>query len=108
MRQSLFYLLFAVIFQMISFAAFPQDTTIHYPGDSSDFANPERGFYLPLQSNASHFKPLELHALNNLFAGPAKHGSATYAVFSTLLLREYVLDTFTDKPLSEEFLRDRK
>jgi hypothetical protein len=33
-----------------------------------------------------------------------KHGKATYAIYSTLLMREYTLDTFLRRPLTQDFL----
>ncbi len=98
-------LLFMVLLYAMSLSVQAQDTIVTYASDTSDFANPERGFYLPSQTSASQFKPLESKELQKLFQGPAKHGSATYAIYPTLLLREYVLDTFKDKLLSQAFLR---
>ncbi|MEX6690324.1 DUF4832 domain-containing protein [Danxiaibacter flavus] len=102
-RYGTFVLL--ILLNITGISAFAQDTTVIYTIDSTDFANPERGFYLPSQTYASSFKPLESPELKNQFRGPAKHGSASYAIYPTLLLREYVLDTFKDKLLSESFLQ---
>jgi Domain of unknown function (DUF4832)/Domain of unknown function (DUF4874) len=81
-----------------------QDNNVNYKESKEDFPNPERGFYIPVGTTASHFKPLETAALKRMFAGPQKHGKATYAIYSTLLMREYTLDNFRDQPLSQEFL----
>lgn len=97
--------LFLILLCVIGIPALAQDTLVNYAADSSDFANPERGFYLPSQTYAGNFKSLDSTELKNQFRGPAKHGSATYAIYPTLLLREYVLDTFKDKSLSASFLQ---
>ena len=80
-------------------------TTIHYKEDTTDFPNPERGFYIPIGTHASNFKPLTTETLAPLFHTAHKQGKARYAVHSTLLMREYTLDTFQSRLLSEEFLR---
>src|SRR3984957_18093218 len=81
-----------------------QDNNITYKESKEDFPNPERGFYIPVGTTASHFKPLEIAVLKRMFAGPQKHGKATYAIYSTLLMREYTLDSFRDQALSQDFL----
>src|ERR1700678_2001022 len=81
-----------------------QDNIVTYKESKEDFPNPERGFYIPVGTSASHFKPLETAALKRMFAGPQKHGKATYAIYSTLLMREYTLDSFRQQPLSQDFL----
>ncbi|HXB91082.1 MAG TPA: DUF4832 domain-containing protein [Puia sp.] len=78
--------------------------TIHYIASTADFPNPERGFYVPIGTSAGHFKPLDAESLKKLFAGPKKYGQAHYEVYSTLLMREYTLDSFREKPMSREFL----
>jgi hypothetical protein len=81
-----------------------QDNYVTYKESKQDFPNPERGFYIPVGTSATHFKPLEITALKRMFAGPQKHGKATYAIYSTLLMREYTLDSFRQRPLSKDFL----
>src|SRR6185437_3229419 len=85
-------------------AARAQNAVVTYQPSTEDFPNPERGFYIGTGTRASHFVPLDNAALRAEFAGPQKHGKATYAVFSTLLMREYTLDTFRGRPLTQEFL----
>ena len=81
-----------------------QGVTVRYKESTEDFANPERGFYIPEGTRAGHFVPLEADKLRQLFAGPQKHGKARYAIYSTLLMREYTLDSFVTQPLGAEFL----
>jgi hypothetical protein len=81
-----------------------QDNKVTYKESTQDFPNPERGFYVPEGTAASHFKPLDAASLKREFAGPQKHGKATYAIYSTLLMREYTLDIFRNQPLSQDFL----
>jgi len=93
-------LLLSVALQMVA----AQGVTIKYKESAEDFANPERGFYIPEGTSARHFVPLEVNKLRQLFAGPQKHGKARYAIYSTLLMREYTLDSFVTQPLGADFL----
>src|ERR1700744_6488297 len=77
---------------------------VTYKESKEDFPNPERGFYIPIGTSTTNFHPLETAQLKQLFAGPQKHGSATYAIYSPLLMREYTLDTFKQKALSFDLL----
>jgi len=79
-------------------------TTIHYQEDTTDIPNPERGFYIPIGTSAGHFKPLEAATLIPLFHTEHRQGKAHYSIHSTLILREYTLDTFRSQPLSQAFL----
>ncbi|MHA4810281.1 DUF4832 domain-containing protein [Flavitalea flava] len=81
-----------------------REVTVRFKESAADFPNPERGFYIPLGTSARHFIPLEADKLRQLFAGPQKHGKARYAVYSTLLMREYTLDSFLSQPLNTDFL----
>jgi hypothetical protein len=69
-------------------AAQAQDGVVRYAESKEDFPNPERGFYIPMGTSASHFSPLNTAGLKALFAGPRKYGKAHYAVCSTLLMRD--------------------
>lgn len=82
-----------------------QDIKITYLESSLDFPNPERGFYIPSQTHAGNFVPLNGQQLSQYRTVQQKHGSASYAVYSTLLFRYYILDQFVNKPLSADFLR---
>ncbi len=86
------------------FAANAQSTKVSYKESTEDFPNPERGFYIPIGTSASNFTALDANKLKQTFAGPQKHGSASYAIYSTLLMREYSLDTFRYRPITREFL----
>ncbi len=96
------------IFFFLAFSAFAaanaQYTTVSYKESKEDFPNPERGFYIPFGTSASHFTPLDANELKRTFAGPQKHGSAHYAIYSTLLMREYSLDSFKNQPISQDYL----
>jgi len=85
-------------------AARIRGVTVRYKESTGDFANPERGFYIPEGTRAGHFVPLDADKLRQAFAGPQKHGKARYAIYSTLLMREYTLDSFVSQPLSPDFL----
>jgi hypothetical protein len=81
-----------------------QSVKINYKEDTTDFPNPERGFYIPIGTSAGHFKPLDAATLTPLFHTEHRQGKASYTVHSTLLMREYTLDTFKSQPLSPAFL----
>ncbi len=100
MKLFALYLVLSISF----YTAHAQGETIKYKESKEDFPNPERGFYIPAETHASHFVPLEASHLRTLCAGPQKHGSASYEIYATVLLRGYVLDLFRDGPLSQEFL----
>ncbi len=87
-----------------SFCANAQRATVFYKESDDDFPNPERGFYIPHNTHASGFIPLNEERMKGDRTQQKKHGSATYPVYATIILREYVLDSFTNKPLSESFL----
>ena len=81
-----------------------RENKITYTENKEDFPNPERGFYIPMGTRAGDFKPLEPEQLNRLFAGAYKTTKARYTIHSTLLMREYTLDTFKSQALSQAFL----
>jgi hypothetical protein len=81
-----------------------QEVSVNYTADTSDFPNPERGFYVPSGTAAGQFVSLEPGKLKNQFAGAHRYANARYAVYATLLMREYTLDVFREKPLSQDFL----
>jgi len=96
-----------IVFTLLAVVIFTRltaQTAIRYKEDTTDFPNPERGFYIPIGTHASKFKPLDSADLQSQFHLEHKQGRARYAIHSTLLLREYTLDTFTAKPLSRDFL----
>jgi hypothetical protein len=95
--------LFLGMLLMITGAA-AQEISVSYKPSHEDFPNPERGFYLPVGTKASRPFPLETARLRRMFTGPQIQGKATYAIRSTLLMREYTLDTFRQRPLSQDFL----
>src|SRR6185437_12854742 len=71
--------------------AHARNTVVTYQPSTKDFPNPERGFYIPIGTSASHFVSLDSAELRAQFAGPQKHGIATYAICSPLLMREDTL-----------------
>lgn len=85
-------------------SAYSQRADVVYEESDDDFPNPERGFYIPLDAHAGNFVPLNAGKLISDRSASKKHGSARYAVYSTLLYRGYVLDSFVNKPLSQAFL----
>jgi hypothetical protein len=85
----------------------PQEVTVTYRESPEDFPNPERGFYHPTNALASNFEPLSENVARG-YRSPTRKGKAEYDVVSTLIYRDFVLDKFTDQPLSEDFLTQVK
>ena len=85
-------------------AAYAQDTKIIYTESNLDFPNPERGFYIPSEYHSGNPKPLQESALSKNRTDLQKHGSASYAIYSTLIFRNYVLGQFVNQPISADFL----
>jgi hypothetical protein len=82
-----------------------QTKVISYEESNEDIVNPERGFYVPSQTKASNFKPLDEAILRSYRTEEQKIGRASYAIKTALIYRAYELDTFKEGPLSEEFLQ---
>lgn len=80
------------------------DTVITYHESSDDIVNPERGFYRPHNIFASNYIPLSESTLAG-YRNRQKVEKALYAVSSSLIYVEYVLDTFTRTPISDTFLK---
>ncbi len=77
---------------------------ITYNEDNTDIVNPERGFYIPSGTRASNFVPLDVAVLKSYRQSPQQIPRATYKVNASLIYRGYILDSFKDKPISQEFL----
>ncbi|MFT3680216.1 MAG: DUF4832 domain-containing protein [Ferruginibacter sp.] len=83
-----------------------QTLKVEYKESDEDFRNPERGFYIPLSTKASHFNLLDIEKLKAFRTKPHQQGSAKYPVNVSLIYRAYELDIFKDKPLSDDFLKE--
>lgn len=75
-----------------------------YRESGLDFPNPERGFYLPMATSSARFVPLDAALLASYRTQPQRGSKANYSFFCSLVYRGYRLETFTDKPLSEDVL----
>lgn len=77
---------------------------VYFTESLDHFANPERGFYRYSETRASNYTPL---SLNTLVAnrGLTSSSGASYQSYNTLVFRYFILDDFTDGPLSEDFLQ---
>ncbi len=80
-----------------------KEVIVEYTEDSTDFPNPERGFYRYSETRASEYARLDEEQLKS-FRYPTSTEGATYSTVSTLIFRYFILDEFTDKPISQEFL----
>ena len=78
-----------------------QRVDIAYKESDADFPNPERGFY----TSVGRSVPFTKERFINNRTESKKYGSATYAVYTTLLERGYALDSFLNKPLPDSFLQ---
>ncbi len=97
------FLFIFLSFALLLFSCTPTPH-VQYQEDHTDFVNPERGFYIPMGTKASRFVPLDSGRLVQLRTRPQTMSKARYSVLSSLIYRGYELDTFKDKPLSQEFL----
>ena len=81
----------------------PEDEIIYFVESDEHFANPERGFYRYSETRASNYNPLSLNTLRNNRELTGSSGSS-YQTYNTLVFRYFVLDEFTDSPISDDFL----
>src|SRR6476646_2947589 len=105
MRLLLFYFFLLSICGSFLADSSGQDTVVTYKESLEDFPNPERGFYHALGSRAGRHDLLMLEKLKALLM-PVTVRGASYSVVSSLILREYSLDSFVHASLSVEFLAD--
>lgn len=81
-----------------------QQKRVVYQESQQDVLNPERGFYIPSGTKASHFTGLDLNMLKGFRTTPRQLGKSSYAVTVSLIYRAYELDSFREQPLSAAFL----
>lgn len=79
-------------------ASSSKNITVQFVPDTTDFPNPERGFYRYSATTATAYVPLQLDELKKFREGGTVAGA--YNVVSTLVFRYFVLDGFTQRPLS--------
>jgi hypothetical protein len=82
-------------------------TTVTYVESNEDFPNPERGFYRYSETRASSYSALSESTLKN-YRTPKTPSGGAYSIYSTLVFRYFVLDSFKDTPLSTTFLNNVK
>ncbi|HMO63486.1 MAG TPA: DUF4832 domain-containing protein [Ferruginibacter sp.] len=97
-------ILTALLFMQASLLLKAQQVRLQYTASDAIIVNPERGFYIPSGTKASHFIPLDEQVLKKYRSVPQHPGNASYSVTVSLLYRAYELDIFKDKALSEDFL----
>ena len=96
------FLILSIAFLLVSCAG---SRKISYTEDNNtDIVNPERGFYIPSGTRASHFVPLDPNVMRTYREKAQQPFKAIYKVKSSLIYRGYVLDSFRDTALSNEFL----
>ncbi len=72
--------------------------TVDYESDLSNFANPERGYYSHTQVHSGTYSPLNQLALESL--------RTTQSI--TQILRVFYLESFRERPISEEYLNNMR
>lgn len=76
---------------------------VTYTESTTDFPNPERGFYRYSETTVANYDPLDAQTLAGFRAGQSVSGTV-YSVLSTLVFRYFILDGYTGKALPAAFL----
>ena len=76
---------------------------VTYTESTTDFPNPERGFYRYSETNVDNYSPLNAATLTGFRTGQSVFGTA-YSVISTLVFRYFVLKGYNGKALPASFL----
>jgi hypothetical protein len=76
---------------------------VNYLPSSTDFANPERGFYRYSATSASNYTTLDSATLAD-YRTLHMPFTANYSVYSTLVFRYFILDDFKSSNISQDFL----
>lgn len=77
--------------------------TITYKESDSDFVNPERGFYRVAETYAKRYQPLNV-AQMKAWRGLQQADDGNYKVYSSLVFRDIVLESFTNTALPQSLL----
>lgn len=77
-----------------------------YRESQDDFLNPERGFYIPISTSSAPFVPLDAATLATYRTERQRTSKANYSIYCSLVYRSYRLETFKDRPLSDDFLKN--
>lgn len=96
---------FVAVIWLCAIAVSAQPLRTTYKESVDDFANPERGFYLPFTTSTEHFTPLDTSTLLKFGRGPQQAKSATYAFHGSLIYRAYVLERFRTTAMDSSFLQ---
>jgi hypothetical protein len=104
MRLLFFFFVFSIYGSFISDSS-NEDTVVTYKESFEDFPNPERGFYQALGTKASKYELLSVEKISALRRPHGTRG-ANYQVVSSLVFREFLLDSFVHSPLSGKFLEN--
>jgi hypothetical protein len=78
-------------------------TAATYSESSEDIVNPERGFFQYAEIHSSNYIPLSESTLAG-YRNTKSIAGATYTVACSLVYVEYVLDSFTNSPITDDFL----
>ena len=81
----------------------PATDTVLYEESDSDFANPERGFYRVAETNVSNYEPLDVDQMKK-WRTLQQADDGNYKVYSTLVFRNIILNSYNNKSLSQNIL----
>jgi Domain of unknown function (DUF4832)/Domain of unknown function (DUF4874) len=101
MKKTLTLLLF---FVLIFFSSPAQQVKKAFQESDEIILNPERGFYIPSGTKASHFVPLDAGQIAHYRNKDQHPGGARYTLRVSLLYRSYELDSYKHQALPDSFL----
>lgn len=98
---------FVIIILSISFSVvYAQTTTVNFTLSNDDFVNPERGFYRYTETRSTNYTLLDSSTLAGYRLLHTPAGNATYQVYSSLIFRYFVLESFKSGPISTAYLQN--
>lgn len=94
---------FLFLFAVFTASTVCAQTTVNYTASTTDFVNPERGFYRYTETRSGSYNPLNLNDLQG-FSNSYTAGGANYSIVSSLAFRYFFLEDFTGSPISQAYL----
>ncbi|MCL4639216.1 MULTISPECIES: DUF4832 domain-containing protein [Olivibacter] len=105
MKQWTFMIIFSVVIIALGTGVQrPQVDKIQFKRDTTDFSNPERGFYRATITYASQYDPLSSQVIRPFTKQHVPFEQAGYTINCSLVHRVFVLDGYQEKPLSADLL----
>lgn len=94
----------AFLFFFVQLSAVAQTKTVLYQASSSDFPNPERGFYRYSETRSGNYSPLDQTTLEGYRDFHVPTSTANYSIYSTLVFRYFFLEDFKNSNISQDYL----